>query len=259
MDNLVKDTMDKDDLIRLQGRLFDMAKHICGVLERHNITYFLCFGTLLGAVRHGGYIPWDDDFDIILLDNQYDEAMKVLENNMMENTIIESSETEPNFFHAWNRIKDTKTVVYSTLSLKDNTYKERGISFDLFRLAPLKESEVMSYKCNNWNKYKKRIFELGHISQEELNNEISKNLKIIEQDNLVDYGSDETVYSTIVGNLKPLKESSIMPPKRIKFNGHEFYTFNDADAHLVNVYGDYMRLPDEKDRVSHYKEVEFLD
>ena len=69
------------DIKRVQERLLKMAKEIASILEDHDIPYQIAFGTLLGAVRHKGFIPWDDDFDFFLFDDSYEKAMEVLQKN----------------------------------------------------------------------------------------------------------------------------------------------------------------------------------
>ena len=66
------------DIKRVQNRLLEMAKATAAILEKNNIPYQIAFGTLLGAVRHGGFIPWDDDFDFLLFDDSYDKATEAL-------------------------------------------------------------------------------------------------------------------------------------------------------------------------------------
>ena len=66
------------DIKRVQDRLLEIAKRTAAILEKHDIPYQIAFGTLLGAVRHGGFIPWDDDFDFFLFDDSYEKAMEVL-------------------------------------------------------------------------------------------------------------------------------------------------------------------------------------
>ena len=68
----------KETLKKVQGRLLEMAKSICSILEKNDIPYMLAVGTLLGAVRHQGFIPWDDDFDIFIFDDVYEDAIKCL-------------------------------------------------------------------------------------------------------------------------------------------------------------------------------------
>ena len=95
-----------EEVKRIQSRLLEMAVAVRDILEKHHIPYFLTYGSLLGAVRHQGFIPWDDDFDLYLFDDSYDEAMKVLGAELPGDMFLEYWETEPLFFHAWAHVKD---------------------------------------------------------------------------------------------------------------------------------------------------------
>ena len=66
------------DLRRMQHRMTEMLRVIDGICRRHGLRYWLCSGTLLGAVRHEGYIPWDDDLDIEMMRPDYDRLMEIL-------------------------------------------------------------------------------------------------------------------------------------------------------------------------------------
>ena len=65
-------------LRRMQHRMTEMLGEIDKICRRHNLKYWLCSGTLLGCVRHGGYIPWDDDLDIEMLREDYEKLLKIL-------------------------------------------------------------------------------------------------------------------------------------------------------------------------------------
>ena len=68
----------KEDIKVVQKELLKMGKAVCDILEKNQIPYFIALGTLLGAVRHQGFIPWDDDFDLFLFDNSYEKAINCL-------------------------------------------------------------------------------------------------------------------------------------------------------------------------------------
>ena len=81
------------DIKRVQNRLLEMGKVIADILERNNIPYMITFGTLLGAVRHGGFIPWDDDFDMFLFEDSYEKAMEVLSKELPMDMFLENKDT----------------------------------------------------------------------------------------------------------------------------------------------------------------------
>ena len=98
------------DIRRTQNRLLEMAKQVTAILDKHNIRYTMYYGTLLGAIRHKGFIPWDDDFDLGVLDEQYDEGMEWLRMEMPESLFLEDGKSEPLYFHAWAHVADLKTM-----------------------------------------------------------------------------------------------------------------------------------------------------
>ena len=65
----------------VQKKIFEVMLYVDRVCREHNIVYFLSGGTLLGAIRHNGFIPWDDDADIMLPRSEYDKLLKVLKDN----------------------------------------------------------------------------------------------------------------------------------------------------------------------------------
>ena len=95
----------KIELSKVQKRLLEMGKVIAGILEHNDIPYMITFGTLLGAVRHKGFIPWDDDFDLFLFDDTYEKAMVVLEKELPSDMFLENSKSEPLYFHSYAHVK----------------------------------------------------------------------------------------------------------------------------------------------------------
>ena len=65
-----------------QAVLFEILKEIKVICEKHNLKYFLAYGTLLGAVRHQGFIPWDDDVDIVMYRDEYEKFLKIAKSEL---------------------------------------------------------------------------------------------------------------------------------------------------------------------------------
>ncbi len=114
-----------DELKRTE---LDILKYIDKVCEENNITYFLDSGTLLGAVRHKGFIPWDDDIDIIVLRKDYDHLFDLLKNG--ERYKMVWYKNEKNYVQPYGKVCDTETVVVERA--KTSTETQYGVFVDVF-------------------------------------------------------------------------------------------------------------------------------
>ena len=117
------------ELKRIQIEILDSIVHFC---EENNLRYYLAYGTLLGAVRHQGYIPWDDDIDIHMPRPDYEWFIANYKNNIYSviDNSLDSAYTLP-----FAKVHDTRTLFHETLYLK-NSY---GIFIDIFPLDSIKD------------------------------------------------------------------------------------------------------------------------
>ena len=85
-------------LRRQQMRMLEILLEVDKVCKRHDIKYWLSSGTLIGAMRHDGFIPWDDDLDIEMMRSDYLRLMEVLPSELPEWLALQNDETDPNYF-----------------------------------------------------------------------------------------------------------------------------------------------------------------
>ena len=243
------------DIKRVQNRLLEMAKTTATILENHNIPHMIAFGTLLGAVRHQGFIPWDDDFDFLLFDDTYEEAMSVLAKELPVTMFLENEKTEPKYFHAWAHVKDLNTICECDLSPHDELYSHKGMNVDLYKLKRIKARDFADFRYNEAIAYINRRKVLGFISDEEY----KRRLDIYIERRSKEYiSSDEDImaYTTDVGKMQC---KYVFPLKKYKFEDYEFWGPNNADGILHDRYGDYMTLPPESERIPHHSKIIFLE
>ena len=239
----------------VQNRLLEMAKATARILEKHNIPYQIAFGTLLGAVRHGGFIPWDDDFDFLLFNDTYDKATEVLLKELPADMLLENEKTEPKFFHGWAHVKDLNSECDCSLFPQDAMYKNHGLSVDLYKLTKIKEKDFAEYRLNEALDYIDRRKKLGFITDEDYN---KKKAIFLKEFNEREKSSSEKEILAYPFTYGKQQIDEVFPLRKYKFEDTEFLGPNNYHPLLVSEYRDYMSLPPEEDRKPHYTSVKFF-
>lgn len=126
-------TLSKDDLRKAQLLMLKILKEVHRICEKNGIHYFLSDGTLIGAIRHNGFIPWDDDLDIGMLRADYEKFKAAVQTELAEEFIFQSVETDNGCALPFAKVmlKNTKWLEAATKSKK--TRKDmQGIYIDVF-------------------------------------------------------------------------------------------------------------------------------
>ena len=250
-----------EDVKRIQ---LNILKYVDDTLSALGISYWLDCGTLLGSVRHKGYIPWDDDIDLIILRKDYDRAISALNSNSERYKVLTMNNTK-DFFYLFAKITDTHTHI------KEKGLREigaLGIYIDLFPLdyLPLKEKEykrhvdgifrlrsLIYYSLLDKSQFMSASFEnkcksiLGKlIGRKRLMTRVDKMCR--------DYSAKGEGYiADIVGaGSKNRKIPSMVFDDTImsEFEGRLYPIPVGYKQYLTFLYGDYMQLPPEEKRVS---------
>ncbi len=257
----------------LKSLQIDILKAVDAFCIKNSIHYWMDCGTLLGAVRHGGYIPWDDDIDIGMLREDYDRFIESFnkENDRYRFKCLENS---PDFLYPSGKVLDTKTVLYEP----DRNGQKISVNIDVFvyDLAPSNPK-----KCESM--YNKRDFLRKMQRQRVENYKIKGNpLKVI-GGNLtrlfVRMFPRNYFVNKMVKNSKKYKDAKnftavgnftsyarIYCPKelvnraiRLKFEDCEFNAPIGYDDWLKAFYKDYMKLPPEEKRVPHHSFEAYIE
>ena len=249
------------DVREIQERLLFVAKQIARILEAHEMPYAIAYGTLLGAVRHKGFIPWDDDFDFFLPDERYEEEIAVLRKELPDTIFVEDASSEPKYFHGWAHAKDLRSECDFTLYPQDGAYAHHGISVDLYRAYRMKVSEIPEFFLKEGQAYLERRKKAGLLTEEAFEKRWNHGIAKYEQRKTSsEYCSEEEVFSMVDTYHRCYSfAKDVLPLKKYLFEDTEFYGPSNADAILTSIYGDYMVLPSEGDRVTHLQSVYFCD
>ena len=243
-----------------QSIVLDILKDIARFCEDNNITYYLACGTLLGAIRHSGFIPWDDDADIMMPRPDYKRFLETYKSDRFK--LFKPSEGR--FYYA--KVYDTETVKYEI----DTDYKKYdaiGVDVDVFPLDGIVNDQEIIDKIYKRECFLETLLRLSNQPIFNRKNPIkainriisriigSKNLvKIIERNaQTYDYNlSDYVVRMRWSPNgFTGALPKSVYEKDYKEFEGYRFCVPAGYDAWLTTFFGDYMKLPPEGKRKAH--------
>ena len=258
----------KEYLKKLHEVEVEILDDIDKICKKYNINYFLCGGTLLGAIRHKGFIPWDDDIDIGMTREDYDKFKKICldEKALPDKYFLHTYETDDTYWLPFMKVRKNNTTFNEKYVRNLNNHK--GIFVDIFPFDNINMdggflNKVRAWRVLNINdaincKIKLRSIEsckrklvirfLMLFSFVHLRKKQEKLLKAQSKKN--------TNYVVcFIGGLNPFKEfvpkDKLFPLRKVEFEGKKYPTMKDYDYYLSRTYGDYMTLPPENERITH--------
>lgn len=239
----------------VQQRLTEMLLQVDSICRRNNIPYWIDFGTLLGAVRHGGFIPWDDDIDICIRRSDYDRLRQALLRELPQDMVLQDTLTDKNAFCLYGRVRDRRSYCYHPLFRNLN---EQGLWLDIFLV-----DRVPSFAYGKMvdHLYRRTYHEIHHYGDIAYSSGIERwgkrmaayvlhpiSLLLV---NLGHLAAKCTASDCLVrySMAKPkCRQSLIFPLSEVMFEGISVLAPRDTDSYLRLLYGNYMQIPPEEKR-----------
>ncbi len=241
-----------DRLHTAQIELLDAFKSLC---EEHGLRYYLSFGSLLGAVRHEGFIPWDDDMDVLMPRKDFDKLCQIAKEHFASTRyeLCTPYSDRPCF------LINAKLVIKNTVFQMEPSSPGEGIFIDIFPLDHVKKQKtakrrfmaasILTTYIHNRTHHKKssRKIRLATFFLAPFSNKKLLSLR----DRIITGKGKGDLLVCYVGSCKVARIEDYEPCAMLKFGDGVYSAPGNYERILRDLYGDYMQLPPPEARVAH--------
>lgn len=267
--------MAPDEFRRMQLIELDLLKELDRVCRENDIRYCIAFGTLLGAVRHNGYIPWDDDADVVMLREDYEKFKRIASEGKLDSGICFFQDHSTDVDYLWGYGKLRRVGTSYIRDGQEHLKGKTGAFIDIFPLDDVPKSivgQIIQDKicwalrkilwsrvaCISGNGIWKYIYKVISIIPIELAYRIAKTY-IGESSNKTTnpvrtllFPAFGTLYRHhSLGKRFGMPKTWFLERKEYDFEGNKLWGIAAADEFLTYIYGNYMELPPEEKRIPH--------
>ncbi|MBF0819542.1 LicD family protein [Streptococcus acidominimus] len=260
------------ELQEVQRVALDLLIKFDKICKENSFRYSLGGGTLLGAIRHGGFIPWDDDIDIMMPRADYEKFLAYCQQHDCGFDCLSLNYTD-HYFDLFSRISDRKTLLFD--SSRELAYKV-GVSIDIFPIDGLGNDDLETVKNFNKSRFKRELlvaskwkkyfrsktrtiafepirFTLFLMSRFVDKQQLCKSVDAICQQHDFETSHYAACISGVYREKEIMPISSFKEYQSVQFEGHDFDIISAYDAYLTQHYGNYMQLPPKEKQVTHHR------
>jgi len=249
-------------LRKAQLIMLDMLIEFDSICKKHQLQYWLDSGTLLGAVRHQGFIPWDDDIDLSMSIEDYNKLLKIAQSELSSEIFFQTSETDKNFKLDYIKLRSNKASIVE-FHEKDKEIKyHQGVFVDIFPMLTIENTQ------ENKKLYDSTLKEIRDVSSTSLHTPNGKDdpvkraalIAFLKQKHQGWGEADKT--KVIYGGEMPdvaawFDIEKVFPLSTIEFEGLTFPSPNNPSHYLDAIYSfDYRQLPPKSKRIIHAHSIE---
>lgn len=259
------------DLSPQWDAVMDIYDVFASIANRHGLRFYLGFGSVLGAVRHGGFIPWDDDFDVQMSRRDYEEFRRIAKAELPSHLKWVDCENSPEFLELFGKIMDSRKEVYDRVVERTGIEFPQGLYIDVFPTDGCPSGWrgkisawfrrnvlrfVMCYRLvERPTGFKNRLVHfIGRMSAillprvhtiRDVRDLVNRRVRTCPMESAAYCGTPTPGWRELI-NIEPV--SVFGEPKMVPFHGRRVPIPNDYDTYLKRKYGNYMELPPEEKR-----------
>lgn len=248
-------------LRRQQLRMLEILDAVDACCRKHNIPYWLDSGTLLGAARHKGFIPWDDDLDIMMLREDYLKLLKVLPAELPREFILQTIDTDPYYIAPYAKVRDLKSHIKENIPY-DRLLTYTGIFIDIFPIekAPLLLEKIGRHFSNkNYRPLRKTTMDDYVLRRKTIKiNRLNYHIVFPFLRFLAKLWTGKAYrvsFGTSFFSRHYLNE--IFPLTEMEFEGKKYPVPANTEKYLQRLYGDWRKVPDLDKIATHVAKLEF--
>ena len=257
--------MEKLGINAVQQRLFAIATTVDTICKKHGIPIYMILGTLLGAVRHKGFIPWDDDMDFAVPYQYYPELISILNKELPDGMRCLTYDKSESYQIPWIKIEDTTTkVMDKALNVGEN--KMPGLNIDIFPLVSCqKENSLHAIrKIQRWIRMKRMVYAKANGTSCVAKNFLKRGIatmfpisskgicnRIMKLTDTIAPGDLYVIPMEPNYKIHYFPCNWFDPLTKYDFGDGSFYGVTQYDSYLKMIYNNYMELPPENKRRTH--------
>ena len=243
-------------LRKAQLIMLEMLIEFDAICKKHQLKYWLDSGTLLGAVRHQGFIPWDDDIDLSMPIEDYNKFLKIAQSELPSEIFFQTSQTDENFKFDYIKLRSNKASIVEFHEKDKQINYHQGVFVDIFPMLAIENTEANK---KLYDSILKEIRDASSISLHTPNGKddpikraaLIASLKQKHQGWGIDKG--KVIYGGEMADVAAWFDiEKVFPLTTMEFEGHSFPVPNNPSHYLDAIYSfDYRQLPPKNKRIIH--------
>lgn len=260
------------DMRKLHGVLVEILDYFVSVCEKYDLRYVLAYGTALGAYRHQGFIPWDDDLDVAMPRKDYEKLREVLAKDPDPRYELQNESNEERWFLTFSKIRKNDTVFLE--SIAGDRYRNNGIYIDIFPLDNVKDPDSKKHRRDvrtiKYLRHSLKFCACGGLYREKYSGlryamecvltlpvRIAGEKRTLRKLNALRTGACSEKDAAVLAEYDEPQANTVpaevyFPTRKLLFEGKCYHVPGKIEQYLSTVYGpDYMELPPVEKRQTH--------